>query len=107
MIIKYMFNGDILSLSRNAFDVKAKKTVNMDDLLYGYSGNQLKRVEDAGSSSGFKNGASVDAEYLYDTNGNMTRDLNKGIKDIKYNESGKSNPHKHPYYRDGRRKKGK
>ena len=39
-----------------------------------------------GSSSGFKNGASVDAEYLYDANGNMTRDLNKGIKDIKYNE---------------------
>ncbi|MGB5990595.1 MAG: hypothetical protein WBG43_12775 [Marinifilaceae bacterium] len=34
----------------------------------------------------FKNGASVDAEYLYDANGNMTRDLNKGIKDIKYNE---------------------
>jgi len=55
-------------------------------LVYGYSGNQLKKVEDAGSSSGFKNGASVNAEYLYDANGSMTCDLNKGIKDIKYNE---------------------
>lgn len=55
-------------------------------MVYGYSGNKLKRVEDAGSSSGFKNAASVNAEYLYDANGNVTRDLNKGIKDIKYND---------------------
>ena len=33
----------------------------------------------------FRDGASITAEYLYDANGNMTKDANKGITQIQYN----------------------
>ena len=33
----------------------------------------------------FVNGASAAGEYAYDANGNLTKDLNKGITDIQYN----------------------
>ena len=33
----------------------------------------------------FNDGADSDLEYAYDWNGNMTRDMNKGITEIKYN----------------------
>ncbi len=55
----------------------------MDNLTYRYnSGNQLKTVTDAGTTDGFKQGS---GDYLYDANGNMTVDPNKGLSDIKYN----------------------
>ncbi len=48
----------------------------MDNLTYKYnSGNQLKTVTDAGTTEGFKQGS---GDYLYDANGNMTVDPNKG-----------------------------
>ncbi|EKC44208.1 cell well associated RhsD protein, partial [human gut metagenome] len=49
------------------------------------------RVDDAvstvayGTNTAFVNGASVAGEYAYDANGNLTKDLNKGITDIQYN----------------------
>ncbi len=55
----------------------------MDNLTYRYnSGNQLVIVTDAGTTEGFKQGS---GDYLYDTNGNMIVDPNKGLSDIKYN----------------------
>ena len=33
----------------------------------------------------FRNGAKQDVEYFYDENGNLIKDLNKGIADIQYN----------------------
>ena len=58
----------------------------VDNLTYTYSGNQLSKVEDAtGNATGFTNGASQDGEYGYDYNGNLTKDLNKGITNISYN----------------------
>ena len=38
-----------------------------------------------GTNTAFVNGASVAGEYAYDVNGNLTKDLNKGIADIQYN----------------------
>lgn len=55
----------------------------LDDLSLSYNGNQLKKVTDqcadltyAGAMD-FKDGANKTVEYLWDTNGNMTRDRNK------------------------------
>ena len=38
-----------------------------------------------GGGSGFKGGANQSAEYAYDANGNLTKDLNRNIVDIQYN----------------------
>lgn len=89
--LTYDQNGNILSLQRNkavagtsAFSIASKK---MDDLTYTYSqGNRLNKVEDAmPDDQGFKNGATDANEYVYDDNGNMIKDLNKGIDSIGYN----------------------
>ena len=62
----------------------------MDDLTYSYdmgnSSNRLMQVSDAGSKDyGFKDGATSSTEFGYDVNGNMIKDLNKGIGSIAYN----------------------
>jgi RHS repeat-associated protein len=63
----------------------------MDQLAYTYAGNQLTAVVDnAGSSvtGGFTDGNIGSTDYLYDVNGNMTVDKNKGLSatgSIKYN----------------------
>ena len=58
----------------------------IDNLTYTYSGNQITRVDDAtGNTAGFSNGASTANEYVYDNNGNLTKDSNKGITNIAYN----------------------
>ena len=56
-----------------------------------YTGNQLLKVEDAipvislAESADFKNYSNTTPEYVYNTNGAITKDLNKGISDIQYN----------------------
>ncbi len=63
----------------------------IDKLTMAYAGNQLVKAEDSGttvslsSSMDFKNNSNVVKEYGYDANGNLTQDLNKGIKSITYN----------------------
>ena len=58
----------------------------MDNLTYGYTGNQLIKVEDAGDAAlGFKNAVNTTTEYYYDQNGSMNRDDNKAISGIIYN----------------------
>ncbi|MEM9859099.1 MAG: DUF6443 domain-containing protein [Bacteroidota bacterium] len=78
--LTYDLNGNIESLTR-----KDQQGVNMDILAYTYSGNQLLSVGDTGSDEGFKDGTNVGDDYLYDDNGNMTRDENKDIGTITYN----------------------
>ena len=41
------------------------------------------------NTSGFNDGANQTTEYTYDTLGNATKDANKGIDSLKYNELGK------------------
>lgn len=65
----------------------------IDDITMSYSGNQLKKICDFASQStvlttnDFRDiqSSSYPVEYLYDRNGNMTADLNKGIAWIRYN----------------------
>uniref|UniRef100_UPI0033055DD0 DUF6443 domain-containing protein n=1 Tax=uncultured Croceitalea sp. TaxID=1798908 RepID=UPI0033055DD0 len=84
--VNYDPNGNITLLKR-----EGQGSGLMDDLVYNYhdSGvsNRLQSVSDAsGNTDGFNNGANQTTEYTYDTNGNMLRDLNKGINtDIGYN----------------------
>lgn len=81
--LSYDMNGNILALKRND-----ERTDNyMDDLAYTYHGNQLLKVDDEGDNlKGFIDGPNTGDDYTYDENGNMTRDLNKGItEDIIYN----------------------
>ena len=53
--------------------------------------NQLNYVDDAVAATAynngfeFKDGVKQANEYAYDANGNLTKDLNKGIVDIQYN----------------------
>ncbi|MBP1615523.1 MAG: hypothetical protein H6Q13_2971, partial [Bacteroidetes bacterium] len=63
----------------------------IDNLSMSYAGNQLIKADDAGTSvtlsasMDFKNNSTAAKEYFYDSNGNLTRDLNKGITGITYN----------------------
>ena len=86
----YDKNGNIKSLQRYG-QTGASAYGLLDNLTYTLTGNQLSCVEDAvstaayGTNTAFVNGASVAGEYAYDANGNLTKDLNKGIADIQYN----------------------
>ena len=78
-VTSYDKNGNIKALQRYGNGL-------IDNLTYTYSGNQLTKVEDAtGNVGGFSNGASTANEYVYDNNGNLTKDSNKGITNIAYN----------------------
>ena len=62
----------------------------IDSLAVALDGNRLLKVTDNmeevvyGDAFDFRDGADEDAEYEYDANGNMTVDLNRGIKEIEY-----------------------
>jgi RHS repeat-associated protein len=85
--LDYDENGNIKSLIRN----KGVASV-IDNLTYSYGitrGNQLKKVVDNAPASfkdeGFKDGTNSDDDYIYDANGNLVLDRNKGITEILYN----------------------
>jgi RHS repeat-associated protein len=86
--LEYDKNGNITRLRRNTL---LGGTYNiMDDLYYYYEGNQMTYVDDyVATYYGFQdNGhyhSSGNQEYIYDNNGNLTKDLNKGITSIIYN----------------------
>lgn len=82
--------GNIIGLKRSG-QLSSDNYGWIDNLAINYDGNQLKKVVDnaAGSSTGngfdFKDGANEEIEYVYDSNGNLIKDLNKKIADIQYN----------------------
>ena len=86
----YDKNGNILSLQRYG-QLSATACGLIDNLTFTLNGNQLNRVDDAVTASAynggfeFKDGAKQTNEYTYDANGNLTKDLNKGITNISYN----------------------
>ena len=78
--IGYDLNGNIKSLYRNS----SGGTV-IDKLSYQYTGNQLKNVEDeSGSNKGYEESAHQTVEYVFDDNGNLIDDDNRG-HNIQYN----------------------
>src|SRR5690554_4334152 len=87
--LTYDKNGNITTLQRYGQE-ELGQPIEIDDLTYAYNGNQLQSVTDAtNNSAGFNDGnpstGSGQADYEYDTFGNMTTDKNKGITGIKYN----------------------
>lgn len=81
----YNLNGDIQSLSREGL---AGNTGLLDDLTFAYetgNSNRLLHVTDAGDPTGFADGNTSGNDYSYDSNGNLTSDLNKEITQIEYN----------------------
>ncbi|TVZ52275.1 MopE-related protein [Dokdonia sp. Hel_I_53] len=87
--ITYDKNGNIKTLVRSGHTNEAVTAYGtMDSLTYSYlaNSNKLTAVGDAGSEiTGFKNDYTGAVDYTYDLNGNMTKDLNKGITGIAYN----------------------
>lgn len=78
--IKYDLNGNIQTLKR-----KQNNTL-IDDLNYDYDGNKLVSLDDIiDHEEGFRDGAELDLEYVYDANGNMISDANKLISSMTYN----------------------
>jgi RHS repeat-associated protein len=81
--LTYDMNGNIKTLSRT------KDGLAVDNLVYNYGtgatlGNRLLSVKDnttnaVDKAKGFLDGSTGETDYTYDVNGNMTRDLNKGI----------------------------
>ena len=86
--VSYDKNGNITYLSRNGYSGSWTFGV-VDNLVYTYgTGNKLLKVVDNGTfykDQGFKDGNTSGNDYVYDANGNMTKDLNKGISAISYN----------------------
>jgi RHS repeat-associated protein len=87
--LTYDKNGNIISLQRNGDIEEIAPALEIDDLDYVYRANtnELIKVTDnlTTSPSGFNDRANNAEEYGYDAHGNMTRDDNKGITEIKYN----------------------
>lgn len=81
--------GNILTLKRK------KNYTQIDDLVFHYSNNeksnQLQYVDDGGATQNqyfikeYQNKSTSQAEFAYDANGNMTKDLDRDIYTIKYN----------------------
>ncbi len=86
--VTYDKNGNISILVRSGHINNTASVFGfMDALVYSYdNGNKLLNVEERENKNfGFKDGANAGDDFVYDANGNMTRDLNKGIRTITYN----------------------
>ena len=86
----YDLMGNMLTLKRNGLQDGGTYGL-IDDVSFTYKGNQLLNAEDKVEDPTYKDtwnfvdGASENVEYGYDKNGNMVKDLNKGILQITYN----------------------
>ncbi|MDH2208572.1 RHS repeat-associated core domain-containing protein, partial [Empedobacter sp. GD03644] len=90
----YDKNGNIKGFTRNG-SLLNNNLFPIDDLTYDYqaNSNKLLNVSDSRTEEGFNDknkytGTTIDDpqnDYKYDLNGNLTKDLNKGITGIKYN----------------------
>ncbi|MDO7888149.1 DUF6443 domain-containing protein [Hymenobacter cheonanensis] len=106
--VSYDDNGNILTLRRrgllqNATHASSKQYGAVDNLTYTYQGNRLQAVDDQVTGNQLPRptnyngaptslagdfqeaGVKLGQEYLYDANGNLTQDKNKGITGILYN----------------------
>lgn len=85
--IKYDKNGNIQSLTRwgkNSYNGFSK----LDDLVYTpqvMSNRLLSVLDNINGDDGFVDGNKGSNDYDYDSAGNLTKDLNKGISLISYN----------------------
>jgi len=90
--VKYDRNGNIINLQRYTLSNSSSLPTLIDNLQYEYVslGNQLKKVSDLSThTQGFNDRSNSINEYGYDENGSMSRDDNKNISLISYNEINK------------------
>ena len=90
----YDLNGNMTSLMRVGMyyrDMFGVKYGTIDDVTLEYSGNRLLRATDAMGTSPvykdafhFADGTDESVEYTYDSNGNQSADLNRGILSTTY-----------------------
>jgi RHS repeat-associated protein len=95
--LAFDLNGNITALNRAGRQSSSTTSAvygAIDQLAYSYDGNKLTAVTDgAGTSEApndFEDPTQQSEEYVYDANGNVTEDKNKGIT-ISYNELGLPN----------------
>ncbi len=89
--MSYDANGNIIKMTQ--FGLKLNSSSIIDSLVYGYLNqtNKLNYVTDKANDTNstlgdFKETTNnTSQDYLYDGNGNLTRDNNKAIADIHYN----------------------
>ena len=84
--------GNIKTIQRYGVTAQGVNDKIIDNLTLDYTGNQLNYITDAGpnvslsASADFKDYSKVaTAEYTFNKNGAMTKDLNKGISSVAYN----------------------
>ncbi|WP_254519198.1 DUF6443 domain-containing protein [Aquimarina sp. Aq78] len=84
--VSYDKVGNITNLTRDGWQ-NSTVFADMDILSYTYdAGNKLLSVADTGNKAyGFKDGTNTNDDFVYDINGNMIQDQNKGITGISYN----------------------
>jgi RHS repeat-associated protein len=87
----YDWNGNILTMQRNA--VISGSVTQIDNVSYDYGTNNdnnklLNVTESSSNSYGFKNITGSSSGYVYDNNGNLATDNKKGVT-LTYNELNK------------------
>lgn len=87
----YDLMGNITNITRKGINIDEEEYGYRDDASLEYDGNQLSHVVNKGYKDSSSDTQIADreysnsAEYKYDANGNMTRNLNKGILKVVYN----------------------
>ncbi len=91
MSATYDANGNILTLNRWGRVLNTAQKI--DELVYSYANtnksNRLSSVKDDAEAydiGDFKDGTNTGDDYSYDANGNLTKDENKDITAISYNQ---------------------
>lgn len=98
--LTYDLNGNTKTMTQKATK-PGVGIITMDNLTYTYEGvgqasNKMKSVTDATGTAtatynlgDFQDGNTSVTDYSYDTSGNLSKDLNKGISAISYNYQNK------------------
>ena len=89
--LSYDANGNIMTMNQRGLKLNSSSVI--DSLAYGYftTSNRLSQVKDRANDTTsllgdfHYKGTQADTAYRYDGNGNLVKDLNKGIDTIYYN----------------------
>ena len=87
----YDENGNITSLTRQGLTATGVSAM-MDNLSLTYDGNRLTKVTNSSPATNtynnmhFLDGVDETSEYSYNANGCMTKDKNKGVLSVRYNQ---------------------
>ncbi|RFS20233.1 RHS repeat-associated core domain-containing protein [Chitinophaga silvatica] len=87
--LTYDANGNIRKMAQYGLDGTTSTPIDRLNYTYANYSNKLMSVYDTSTVTSplgdFKNGTNSGDDYAYDPNGNLIKDLNKGITSITYN----------------------